>query len=314
MQRVAKHLYRRGNAYTYRRAIPPYARADFGGISEYVRSLGDVTETRAMTLRAVCQEYCDQLIAKAKTRHKPSSGVTNLLRVKHVPDVGEIEQAVRGWLLDRETECGSHTASGSDVDARVRDLGFLNDEVVRVMRARKGVAPLMTQWIADALIAANDWSVPASGDLRHLVEDRVARGQRELVARTKADMSWEDQPPPTHRMFSSEAFAADRAAPPPEVEPQPQPLWDIFDGYRAEQEPKPDTVKAWKSALTSLIKHLGHDDATRVRSEDIVAWKNALLAPGTDGEKLRGQRTVRHKYIGVRWCRFPGQDAKLIPT
>lgn len=31
MQRVAKHLYRCGNQFTFRRAIPPYARPAFGG-------------------------------------------------------------------------------------------------------------------------------------------------------------------------------------------------------------------------------------------------------------------------------------------
>lgn len=299
MQRVAKHLYRRGNSYTYRRVIPPYARDAFQGKCEYVRSLGDITQARAMQLRAVHQEYCDRLITSAKAHSMPAARVDDLLRVKHVPDQAEIEHAVRTWLLEREAESRMHIECKPEVDAEIADLRRMGDEVVRVMRSRRSETPLMTRWIVDALIATNDWSVPATGSLRRLIEDRVARGQQEFVARIGAELAWESQPPPTHRMFAPEEFATDRISPPPTPQRSSAPLWEVFDGYRAEQEPKPATIKAWKSALTSLIAHLGHEDATRVRPEDIVAWKNALLAPRADGEKARSQYTVRHKYLGA---------------
>lgn len=68
------------------------------------------------------------------------------------------------------------------------------------MRAGTGDTPLMTRWIADTLIEANGWSVPQDGPLRSLLEDRVARGQRELAARLRAELAWEDQPPDTGRL------------------------------------------------------------------------------------------------------------------
>lgn len=51
--------------------------------------------------------------------------------------------------------------------------------------------------------------------------------------------------------------------------------------------------------MRTLIEHLGHDDAARVTSDDIVAWKDALLVPEQDGNRTRSQMTVRHGYLGA---------------
>lgn len=300
MQRVAKHLYRRGNSYTFRRAIPEYARQSFGGLREYVRSLGDVTEGRAKALATIHREYCDRLIGNARGKVQATRGVSDIIRVRRIPDHDEIERAVRRWLVTLETNVSDLASlSQLSIDDYTRDLGFLDAEVIRVMRARGPETPLMTKWIAEALIQSNDWSCPADSKLRTLLEKTVARGQRELFARLRAELNWEDQPQPTHRLFSPEAFARDRDAPVSAPRSVSVPIMEMFEGYRLEQEPKQATVKAWKSALASLIAHLGHDDAGQVSSEDIVSWKNALLMPAGDGKRVRNQYTVRHKYLGA---------------
>ncbi|AJA08849.1 hypothetical protein SKP52_09705 [Sphingopyxis fribergensis] len=300
MQRVARYLYRRGNGYTFRRNIPAYARPAFGGITEYVRSFGDVTETKAKAQAILLGEHCTRLFDEARNKGQSKSKSSDIFRIKRTPDGEEIEHAVRTWLIKIETSMSETLLmERASADQHVRDLGRLDVEVVRVMRSRGGNAPLMTRWIAETLVEANDWTIPTDGPLRVLLEDRVARGQRELAARQRAELSWEDQPRPTHRMFAPEEFSRDKDTPAANPYRQPVPLKEVLEQYFAEQEPAANTVKKWTTALNSLIEHLGHDDATRVTADDIVAWKNGLLATNDNGERVRGQRTVRDGYVGA---------------
>lgn len=300
MQRVAKYLYRRGDSFTFRRVIPIDARPAFGGITEYVRSLGDVTESRAKALTAVHNEFCLRRIEEARAERGRLQRHLEFMRVTLVPAREDIERAVRMWLVEIEAVSStSSPASPADVEDRICELRQLDAEVVRVMRAGTGRAPLMTQWIADTLIDRHAWSIPQDGPLRSFLMDRVARGQRELAGRLRAELAWEDQPQPRHRMFAPHEFLNDQ-----EVRDMPQarryvPLKEVLAGYFSEQEPAAATKKKWTTAMDALIAHLGHDDATRVTPDDIVGWKNALLTPDGSGTRARGQMTVRHGYLGA---------------
>jgi hypothetical protein len=75
MQRVARHLYRRGNIYTFRRVIPPHARPAFDGLAEYVRSIGDVGVKEADHLAAQHRAHCDRLMAAAAKSSHSDVGV-----------------------------------------------------------------------------------------------------------------------------------------------------------------------------------------------------------------------------------------------
>lgn len=155
MQRVAPHLYLRGRNYTFRRAIPEHARSAFGGIPEYVRSLGDVSLRKAEEQAAVHRAYCSRMIEEAAGRQKGKAGVSDLLRIKRVPDREEIEQAVRLWLREHEADGEPFAAAGRQAATdHVRDLRLLNEAVRETMQARRGSAPLITGWIADHLVEA----------------------------------------------------------------------------------------------------------------------------------------------------------------
>lgn len=291
MQRVAKHLYRRGNGYTFRRVIPPYAQGLFGGKREYVVSLGDVSLRKAQDEAAFHRAHCNRLIEEARGKSKPLRSAADVIRVRRVPDQKEIERAVRAWLVDCEGRMAQ--TNGGSPDEAVRDLTFLDAEVIRQMRNGRGDAPLTTRWIADELIERNDWRF-TSDTLLSFLEDRVARGQRELASRVKAEISWGDAPQPTHRMFAPGEFERDRdhqRGPRASVSFQ-----TIFKRYLSERKPAADTVKAWTSAVNSLTLYLGHDDAARVTPEDIVGWKDFLLS---DESGSRSAVTVRHKYLGA---------------
>lgn len=301
MQRVAKHLYRRGQSYTFRRGIPVDARPAFGGIREYVRSLGDVTESRAKALATMHNEFCSRRIEEARRKRNQPKGHLDFMRVTRVPERDDMERAVRTWLV--EVEAASSAAVSGDkreADEQIRAMRYLDAEVIRVMRAGTGDTPLMTQWIADTLIETHGWSVPKDGPLRSLLEDRIARGQRELAARLRAELGWEDQPhQPTHRMFAPHEFLRDQEVPAQPEARRHVPLREVLEAYFAEQEPAAATVKKWTTAMDALIAHLGHEDAAWVTPNDIVAWKNALLAPDASGARSRGQMTVRHGYLGA---------------
>ena len=300
VQRVAKYLILRNGRYTYRKAIPVDVRHAFGGRREDTCALGDVSEARAKTLAVVLGEKCSQRISEVRSSAPGSRRVADICHMGRQPGRDEIEEQVRVWLVAIEKRIANGPAPGrSGSKGQLRDWSHLDAEVTRVMQAQEGDIPLSTQWIAQSLISANGWVVPDRGDLREFLEDRVARGQRELAVRRQAELSWDEgQPQPTHRMFAPTEFAKDSERP-HIPRSSPVPLLDVLESYFAEQQPSPATMKKWIIAAHSLIGHLGHDDAARVTSDDVISWKNALLAPDAKGERARSQMTVRHGYIGA---------------
>lgn len=296
VQRVGTNLRLRGCSYEFRKVIPPEARSAFGGLKEYVRSFGDVTRKEAERLASFHRAYCNGLISEARGKSKPKKNVIELIRMTRMPERQEIERAVRDWLLHREVGLGTSLFADDGGD-QARDLGFMRDEVVRRGSVRSDEGPLLTRWIANALVEANGWAVPESGELRRFLETCVGRAQFELAARVEADQEIGKIHAPTHRIFEQSRFDRDREE--RRTRTPPVSIMTVYQGYEAEQEPTPATIKAWKSALNSLISHLGHDDATRITTDDLISWKDALLAPQASGVKRRSQVTVKHKYLGA---------------
>lgn len=91
-------------------------------------------------------------------------------------------------------------------------------------------------------------------------------------------------------------------------------LTDLFEKYVTERKPAASTVKAWRRQVAHLKDYLGHDDADRVTPADIVAWKDALLAPDAKGAR-RAARTVRDTYLAVAKTLLGyGVENKLLPA
>lgn len=67
----------------------------------------------------------------------------------------------------------------------------------------------------------------------------------------------------------------------------------IFDGYVAERRPAASTVKAFRAIMEKLVAFLGHDDSGRVTPDDMVRWKDHLLAKGL------AAKSVREKYLAA---------------
>jgi integrase len=296
LQRVALHLYRRGNSFEFRKVIPPRARHAFqGGVATFSRSFGDVSRKEAEHLAAECRKYCDRLIAGATSKPDPTARTATFKAGAHVPDREEIDRAVRAWLSDQEQRADGADFKKDDAKRRVKELALIAEITPSHQREDRQGSLLTTRWIAESLIEGRQWTLPVESPLFDHLNDRVGRAQRELALRLKAELNFEDRPSPTHAMFDPLAFAQDQFAPAPSSAPVP--IMETFESYVAERQPAAKTVKKFRVALSALIAHLGHDDAARVTAEDIVAWKSALLTP-LPGKKPLNPRTVRNGYLG----------------
>lgn len=318
MQRVAKHLYRRGNSYEFFRRVPPDARHLFGGKTAVSVSFGDVALRKADHLAAALRRETDSLIAAARKKPDPTIGPAHR-RLPIVPTRAEMDRAVRAWVTeqtDKLTAAGQKNAKDAagkknrqDVVRQTRLMATLVQEF---LRESNQAALLPLQWVTETLVARHDWVLGL--DEADYLADRVGRAQREILSRVSAELNFDDTPAPTHRMFDPTAFAMDQAhvdAPPPVYVP----IMDVLDRYAAERQPQKGTIKKWRTALTSLTTFLGHDDASRVQQDDILRWKDHLLATDADGVKSRGQATVRDGYVGAVKPVFGWATAnKLIAT
>jgi integrase len=75
---------------------------------------------------------------------------------------------------------------------------------------------------------------------------------------------------------------------------QPLPLADLVSGWAKERRPVEKTVYEWSRVTRQLAEFLGHDDATRVTTENLIDWKQSMVEAG-----------LRPKTI---------QDAKIAPV
>jgi integrase len=61
----------------------------------------------------------------------------------------------------------------------------------------------------------------------------------------------------------------------------------LAEGWIRERQPAQKTRYTFPRVLDELAAFLGHDDAARVTGEDLVRWKEALLAQGLAGSTIR---------------------------
>jgi len=78
-----------------------------------------------------------------------------------------------------------------------------------------------------------------------------------------------------------------------------QNIMDLFDGYVAEENPSPATVKAWKPIMVHLGVFLGHTDSERVTTDDLIRWKDHLLVTPTKNGSPRSAKTVKDSYVAA---------------
>lgn len=63
-------------------------------------------------------------------------------------------------------------------------------------------------------------------------------------------------------------------------------LSEVFEAWRTEVQPAPNTVSTWKGNLNSLREFVGHEDVGRLTKHDIVGWKDDLVQKGLSAKTI----------------------------
>ena len=87
---------------------------------------------------------------------------------------------------------------------------------------------------------------------------------------------------------------------------------ELLRGWQAEMKPRAKTVYEWTREIGKFGAFLGHTDAARITVDDVVRWKEALIAEGLSAKtigdsKLAALRTVLQ--WGVESCRLSSNPA-----
>ncbi len=312
LQRVAHHrfLYVRGTTYYFRRAVPLAARSAFNGKREVIVSLATSSLAEARhSLAQQLRDY-DQRLAQATARPDPTVSTTVPADIApSQPTLKLIDEAVRRWLKEREDheKAQEYGWANGDAGERAEDLSAYSLHITAVNGGRRDAPHLQTTWIADHIAETHGWTLPAGDKLRRLLEQRVTRGQLELARRIQGEVG---VPPPQQpdELFATDRYREDEEAAQAIDPTRSVKLKPLMEAYITDVGLKPATAKAWRHCIENLVQHLGHEDARRVRPVDLVAWKEALLAPDATGKSVRSQRTVRDKYMAAakalfRWAK-----------
>jgi integrase len=278
----------------FRRAVPPFARSEFGRGEVHVSfDTSNLTDARYRLAREVAK--FDDKLNRAKRARASAGGVAAPLRV---PSNVEIEEVVRAWLVERLARAKqNYTSDGVAIVDVIADLHQHSDDVRRGARIGSGDIALTTQWIAEAIIEQNGWDIhPETGAFSHLLR-MVSRGQREADSQQLQDIEG-DPIRVTDETFSPDQYQRDSARRLARTS-APLPIFDMFDGYVTEKKPKPSTVRAWRRQIARLVTFIGHDDARRMTPEHMQRWKEHLLTvPNAKGQMLSA-RTVKDTYLAA---------------
>ncbi len=302
LKRVKSHryLYRRGDMFYFRKGVPDAAVEAFGGRREVQVSLH--TSTLAEARHALIVEI-DKFEAQLATTTGAATPKTVLeFSRARVPTKQEIEEKARAWLELRASRLFVGDLSGEEGLARGRshlaDLEAYSNNVAQGIAFGASGAALTTSWIAESLTEDCGWHIDPGSELwRHLIRT-IGRGQIEVSAWQAQDIK--GQP----RAISDVTFAPEQYR--LDVERQRErdtskqvSLAGLLDDYMAQATLAAATVKAWKRQVRAFTAHIGHDDANRVRREDIVGWRTRLLTQPNAAGKVLSAKTVRDTYLAV---------------
>ena len=302
MRRVKgyRYLFRRGEQFYFRRRVPKGMEWAFNGRDQVPVALRTSSLVEARHALAVEIAKFDGRLATAKGQQV--SRVATKIAATHLPSREEIEEQVRIWLRDRSERLSASFAAfdrtGGDANRRLDELKTQSNEARKATGLVAAEAPLHTEWIAEAFVHGAGWSIEKGTDLwRHLVR-LIARGQIEGNSWEEQEIAGEPRIVMDDR-FSSDQYRLDIERAEKRKSAAAVSLKGLLEGYIAEAELAPATVKVWRRQVSAFADHLGHDNAQAVKQSDVVSWKEHLLnEPRSSGNTLSA-RTVRDTYLAV---------------
>ncbi|MGC2221595.1 MAG: DUF6538 domain-containing protein [Methylocella sp.] len=89
----------------------------------------------------------------------------------------------------------------------------------------------------------------------------------------------------------------------------------LIAGWAAERRPVQKTIYEYKRVLRNLAAFLDHDDATRLTSQDMVAWKTKMVEAGMHPKTIRDAKLAPVRAI-LQWAvdnhRLPSNPATRV--
>lgn len=276
----------------YRRAIPPALRPFVSrpdgkpgkGPREFKRSLGEEGSPGFLSRYEAAANEFDALVSLAR---REQAGDFDRL---DAPTIAYLAEAFRvHWLAEDERR---RWDEGPDFAARV-DEGLLWELDEWKRWAGEGDREAIEErWGDEArglLSAAGKLVDPQDDDgfgrLCYAINAAAIRTSIDLEARLAGD------PAPTPQMPS---LPQATKSVPPAVR---LPILATYDAYASEAGLSPGVRQEWRAYFAKLVGFLGHDDAGRITADDVVAWKDHLLAEPSRSGAARSPVTVNDKYL-----------------
>jgi integrase len=242
-------------------------------------------------------------ISLRTTDRRKASELCHIEAVKTDAAIRKAEAARHAWLIasakspkENERERLKWEYEMEAMELASRDLDLLDWQMEEREPIRQAILSNLSRpraELSDAeaamrdLIPDREFDPPElKAERQRKIEREWAEGEAEAAAQFEATRSGKVNAPSYHRIM------------------------DVFTDYAAENGLKPATLKRWKAVLENLIAFLGHDDANKVTRQNVIAWKDLLLAEvGEDGKKKRGNRTVREVFLAAARATFTwGKD------
>lgn len=317
MERVKGHryLYRRAGVLCFRRAVPDDARQAFGGRREVWVSLetGDVAKARHAMVKHLAD--FDRCLSASRGVASPVPVVEAAIRT---PLRIEIEEGVREVHAERLARARTDYYMPEDRPKGVEMIGLLTFQEHMINESldieANAEVPLATEWATEAILERYGWDLPKSNPDYWFLLQLVAQSQREAVQQQRAAIKGSSRQVGDNR-FAPEQYQLDAERRRAREADEPVSLLDLFDGYATERKPAPATVKAYRRQIEAFIAFMGHDDARKITSEDVVSWKQHLLTVPNAAGKVRTAKTVGETYLSALKTAFKwGLENVKLPT
>ena len=182
--------------------------------------------------------------------------------------------------------------------APTRSWSSSSTDLALVVPPFDGEAFHLKEWCfeqADLLLIAHDLRVDQDSrvKLAKALAASVQRASVELARQARGDFQIGGTTPVPF---------AHRARPKVEEQANPSLSFDaLIRGWAAEKRPVERTLYEWTRVLGDLATYLGHDDARRLTTADLLAWKAKLIELGRKPKTIRDGRLAPVRAV-LQWA------------
>jgi integrase len=214
------------------------------------------------------------------------------------------------WLQQHLENPSQQTAWDVDLADRLfapsrklKSYDILDPDFEASMDAESRQISQMEKWcfeISDERLAARGMLVDETSRrvLAVAVAAALQRASLTLASLAKGN-------PASATFFSPVVSATQSFAP----SPQPVAFKQLVDGWAAERRPVAKTQYEWSRVVRQLEAFLGHGDARRLTSENLIEWKRSMVEAGLRPKTIQDAKLAPLRAI-LQW----GVQNKLMPS